>query len=171
MSAVGSYQNWPPQSMFRHCNTAATKLIRNAKEVAPITHNTRPVVTTNKNNINPQHLDAIFQKKRSLRSKIRKDLKNMDPLQRIQEDHVIQNIVLESPWFKASKRLCAYISCATLREVDTSRIVSEVLCYRNNGLSQFLACVYSSNILWISRIHFFFVEKFLPQLIDHQTST
>lgn len=42
-------------------------------------------------------------------------------------DNAIQSIVLGAPWFKASKSLCAYISCATLREVDTSRIVSEVL--------------------------------------------
>ncbi|KAL5761918.1 hypothetical protein ACOSP7_018182 [Xanthoceras sorbifolium] len=144
MSASGSYQIWPAQSMFRHCKTTATRIIRNAKEVSPITHPrplallalsgdvTRTVVTMNKDAIDPQQLDAIFQQKQSLRSKIRKDLKNMDPVQRIQEDNVIQNIVLESPWFKASKSLCAYISCATLREVDTSRIVSDILSNPDN---------------------------------------
>ncbi|TXG56400.1 hypothetical protein EZV62_017713 [Acer yangbiense] len=143
MSAIGSYiQDWPAQSqtMFRHCKTTATRVIRKAKEVALITHPrslalsalsgdvTRTVVTMNRDDaIDPLHLDAIFQQKRSLRSKVRKNLKNMDPVQRIHEDNAIQNIVLESPWFKASKSLCAYISCATLREVDTSRIVSEIL--------------------------------------------
>ncbi|KAK0575389.1 hypothetical protein LWI29_038304 [Acer saccharum] len=148
MSAIGSYiQDWPAQSqtMFCHCRTTATRVIRKAKEVALITHPrslalsalsgdvTRTVVTMNRDDaIDPQHLDAIFQQKRSLRSKVRKDLKNMDPVQRIREDNAIQNIVLESPWFKASKRLCAYISCATLREVDTSRIVSEILSNQDN---------------------------------------
>ncbi|KAK4842342.1 hypothetical protein QYF36_019868 [Acer negundo] len=148
MSAIGSYiQEWPAQSqtMFRHCKTTATRVIRKAKEVALITHPrplalsalsgdvTRTVVTMNKDDaIDPQHLDAIFQQKQSLRSKVRKDLKNMDPVQRIREDNAIQNIVLESPWFKASKSLCAYISCATLREVDTSRIVSEILSNQDN---------------------------------------
>ncbi|KAK3223188.1 hypothetical protein Dsin_010213 [Dipteronia sinensis] len=148
MSAIGSYiQDWPAQSqtMFRHCKTTATRVIRKATEVALITHPrslalsalsgdvTRTVVTMNKDDaIDPQHLDAIFQQKRSLRSKVRKDLKNMDPVQRIQEDNAIQNIVLESPWFKDSKSLCAYISCATLREVDTSRVVSEILSNQDN---------------------------------------
>lgn len=42
-------------------------------------------------------------------------------------DIAIQSIILGAAWFQASKRLCAYISCAALREVDTSRITSEVL--------------------------------------------
>ncbi|KAH7570189.1 hypothetical protein JRO89_XS05G0065200 [Xanthoceras sorbifolium] len=158
MSASGSYQIWPAQSMFRHCKTTATRIIRNAKEVSPITHPrplallalsgdvTRTVVTMNKDAIDPQQLDAIFQQKQSLRSKIRKDLKNMDPVQRIQEDNVIQNIVLESPWFKASKSLCAYISCATLREVDTSRIVSDILSNPDNGLSEFFTHIFVQHI-------------------------
>ena len=48
-------------------------------------------------------------------------------------DNAIQSIVLEAPWFKASKSLCAYISCAALREVDTSRIVSQVLSKPTQG--------------------------------------
>ncbi|KAL2244007.1 UNVERIFIED_CONTAM: 5-formyltetrahydrofolate cyclo-ligase, mitochondrial [Sesamum indicum] len=39
----------------------------------------------------------------------------------------IQSIVLEAPWFKSCKRLCAYISCPALREVDTSKVLSEIL--------------------------------------------
>ncbi|KAK8942767.1 hypothetical protein KSP39_PZI009497 [Platanthera zijinensis] len=42
-------------------------------------------------------------------------------------DIKIQNIVLDSSWFKAAKRLCAYVSCEALREVDTTQILSEVL--------------------------------------------
>ncbi|XP_024313556.1 5-formyltetrahydrofolate cyclo-ligase, mitochondrial isoform X3 [Brachypodium distachyon] len=42
-------------------------------------------------------------------------------------DLAIQSNILNSSWFKASKRLCAYISCAQLREVDTSKILAEVL--------------------------------------------
>ncbi|KAL5994497.1 hypothetical protein ACLOJK_024550 [Asimina triloba] len=73
------------------------------------------------------NLDAVFQQKRALRSKIRKDLKAMSPEQKREEDIAIQNIVLEAPWFKSSSRLCAYISCDALREVQTSKILSEVL--------------------------------------------
>ncbi|KAK1314667.1 hypothetical protein QJS10_CPA06g01603 [Acorus calamus] len=69
----------------------------------------------------------IIQQKKALRSKIRKDLKAMSPIQRSQEDAVIQDLVLNSSWFKSSKGLCAYISCESLREVDTSRILSEIL--------------------------------------------
>jgi hypothetical protein len=42
-------------------------------------------------------------------------------------DLAIQSTILNSSWFKASKRLCAYISCYRLREVDTSKILAEVL--------------------------------------------
>ncbi|XP_034682694.1 5-formyltetrahydrofolate cyclo-ligase, mitochondrial-like isoform X1 [Vitis riparia] len=52
----------------------------------------------------------------------------MDLIQRSKEDDAIQSIVLEAPWFKSSKSLFAYVSCATLQEVDTSRILSECLC-------------------------------------------
>ncbi|PPS12981.1 hypothetical protein GOBAR_AA07660 [Gossypium barbadense] len=77
--------------------------------------------------VNPHELDAIFEQKRSLRSKVRKALKNMDPILRSQEDNAIENIVVESSWFKASKSLCAYVSSPALLEVGTSRIISEVL--------------------------------------------
>nr|GMC48310.1 5-formyltetrahydrofolate cyclo-ligase, mitochondrial [Ipomoea batatas] len=72
-------------------------------------------------------LDAIFAQKKALRSKIRRDLKSMDPTQRSQEDEAIQNAVLKAPWFKDCKRLCAYICCSALREVDTSKILVQVL--------------------------------------------
>ena len=42
-------------------------------------------------------------------------------------DEAIQSIVLEAPWFKSSQGLCAYISCAALREVDTSKVLAEIL--------------------------------------------
>ncbi|URE14686.1 5-formyltetrahydrofolate cyclo-ligase family [Musa troglodytarum] len=69
---------------------------------------------------------VVLQKKRALRSQIRRELKVFSPAQREQEDVAIQNLVLNSPWFKSSKGLCAYISCEALREVDTSKIVAEV---------------------------------------------
>nr|XP_004299620.2 PREDICTED: 5-formyltetrahydrofolate cyclo-ligase, mitochondrial [Fragaria vesca subsp. vesca] len=80
-------------------------------------------MTTN----NQDHLDALFKQKRMLRTKVRKALKSMDPVLRSQEDDAIQSIVLEAPWFKSSQRLCAYISCAALREVDTSKVLAEIL--------------------------------------------
>ncbi|KAL9424050.1 hypothetical protein AB3S75_036017 [Citrus x aurantiifolia] len=146
MSAIASYQNCSGQGMFRHCKTTA-RLIRNAKEIAPVTHlpttplsavssNVRTNIVMKNDVVDPHQLEAIFQKKRSLRSKIRKELKNMDPIQRSQEDTAIQDIVLESSWFKASRNICAYISCASLREVDTSRIVSDILSNQTDGNGQ-----------------------------------
>uniref|UniRef100_A0A5B6YXF8 5-formyltetrahydrofolate cyclo-ligase n=1 Tax=Davidia involucrata TaxID=16924 RepID=A0A5B6YXF8_DAVIN len=73
------------------------------------------------------HLDAIFKQKKGLLSRVRKDLKGMDPTQRSEEDNAIQSLVLKAPWFKSCKRLCAYISCSALREVDTLQVLSEIL--------------------------------------------
>ncbi|XP_073134315.1 5-formyltetrahydrofolate cyclo-ligase, mitochondrial isoform X2 [Henckelia pumila] len=84
-------------------------------------------------------LDTIFQLKKSLRLKIKKELKSMDPILRSQEDDAIQRIVLESPWFRTCKRLCAYITCAALREVDTSKLLSETL---KDGQSQVRKTLY-----------------------------
>ncbi|XVE84959.1 hypothetical protein DITRI_Ditri17bG0053700 [Diplodiscus trichospermus] len=142
MDAIDFCPNGKAQSMFVH--RKATKLLCKAKEVAHVAHPrmiasptfrcsaayvSRTMVTTGKEGaaVDPCELEAIFEQKRSLRSKVRKALKNMDPIQRSQEDNAIRNIVLESSWFKASKILCAYISSPALHEADTSRIISEVL--------------------------------------------
>ncbi|KAM0952087.1 putative 5-formyltetrahydrofolate cyclo-ligase [Dioscorea sansibarensis] len=71
--------------------------------------------------------DATAQQKRALRSEVRKALKAFSPSQRSDEDSAIQSLVLDSSWFKSCRSLCAYISCEALREVDTSRIISETL--------------------------------------------
>lgn len=42
--------------------------------------------------------------------------------------------MLEAPWFKSSQRLCAYISCAALREVDTSKVLAEILQGSDKGV-------------------------------------
>lgn len=70
---------------------------------------------------------SVAEQKRALRSRIRKELRSFPADQRSQEDMKIQNFVLDSSWFKSAKRLCAYISCEALREVDTTTIVSEIL--------------------------------------------
>ncbi|XP_050223773.1 5-formyltetrahydrofolate cyclo-ligase, mitochondrial [Mercurialis annua] len=87
----------------------------------------RPTTTMTTNQQPPTNLDEIFKQKRTLRTKVRKALKSMDPSLRSQEDYAIQRLVLEAPWFKCSKRLCAYISCSALREVDTSMLLREIL--------------------------------------------
>ncbi|KAH1072638.1 hypothetical protein J1N35_024966 [Gossypium stocksii] len=146
MGAIDCYPNskLKLQNMFLH--RKSTNLISKAKEVALVAHPhrhimpsptirssaanlTRTMAAINKDGIgvDPHELDAIFEQKRSLRSKVRKALKNMDPILRSQEDNAIQNIVVESSWFKASKSLCAYVSSPALLEVGTSRIISEVL--------------------------------------------
>lgn len=70
---------------------------------------------------------SVFEQKRALRSRIRKELRSFPVDRRIQEDMEIQNTVLDSSWFKSAKRLCPYISCEALREVDTTKILSETL--------------------------------------------
>ncbi|KAL6583885.1 5-formyltetrahydrofolate cyclo-ligase, mitochondrial [Orobanche minor] len=76
-------------------------------------------------------MDTIFKQKKTLRSQVKKELKSMDPILRSHEDDAIQRIILEAPWFRSCRRLCAYISCGALREVDTSKIISEIL--KNTG--------------------------------------
>ncbi|KAH9297913.1 hypothetical protein KI387_029595 [Taxus chinensis] len=70
---------------------------------------------------------AVLEQKQALRSRVRRNLKALDPIQRKQQDEAVQKLVLEAPWFKSSTSLCAYISCEGLREVDTSKIISSIL--------------------------------------------
>ncbi|CAK9184737.1 unnamed protein product [Ilex paraguariensis] len=93
----------------------------------PVSAMTTMMNTEDHHSSAPTHLDTIFRMKRTLRSRVKKELKAMDPTIRSLEDNAIQNIVLEAPWFKSRKRLCAYISCSALREVDTSKVLSEIL--------------------------------------------
>ncbi|KAJ7528944.1 hypothetical protein O6H91_15G026100 [Diphasiastrum complanatum] len=72
-------------------------------------------------------LEAIMQQKRFLRTQVRQELRNMIPARRSEEDAAIQNHVIASNWFKKSNQICAYVSCANLREVDTTKILAECL--------------------------------------------
>ncbi|XP_057443038.1 5-formyltetrahydrofolate cyclo-ligase, mitochondrial [Lotus japonicus] len=83
--------------------------------------------TNSSSSSNHDDLDAIFKQKRILRTQVKKTLKSIDPSLRSQQDNAIQDIILGAPWFKSSARLCAYISCSALREVDTSKLLSEIL--------------------------------------------
>ncbi|KDP21265.1 hypothetical protein JCGZ_21736 [Jatropha curcas] len=143
MRTVDIYLHCELKNMFPPAKNIAFSLINKAKQLPLITHPRtipsfaatlspfsaalRTTVTMNKDAADSHDIEAIFQRKHLLRSKIRKQLKNMDPIKRSEEDNAIQSTVVEAPWFKASKSLCAYISCGSLREVDTSRIVSEAL--------------------------------------------
>nr|GEV97541.1 5-formyltetrahydrofolate cyclo-ligase, mitochondrial [Tanacetum cinerariifolium] len=73
------------------------------------------------------NLEDIFTQKKMLRSKVKKDLRLMDPTLRSHQDDAIQNLILEAPWFNSCKGLCAYISCSALREVDTSKVLRHIL--------------------------------------------
>ncbi|XP_073299484.1 5-formyltetrahydrofolate cyclo-ligase, mitochondrial-like [Primulina huaijiensis] len=134
MTIVGLYFHRLARRMTHRCTLAAAQFppLR-AKTPAPLLHlNLRFSTTSTFSNMNATNpatldLDTIFELKKSLRFKIKKELKSMDPIYRSQEDDEIQRIVLESPWFKTCKRLCAYITCAALREVDTSKLLSEIL--------------------------------------------
>ncbi|XP_035540275.1 5-formyltetrahydrofolate cyclo-ligase, mitochondrial-like [Juglans regia] len=94
-----------------------------------------------------EHLDSVFKQKRALRSRVRKALKTMELELRSQEDNAIQSIILESPWFKSSRRLCAYISCSALREVDTSKLLFETLSNPTGGMA-----THTGKILYVPRV-------------------
>ncbi|TYI62008.1 hypothetical protein E1A91_D10G214300v1 [Gossypium mustelinum] len=93
------------------------------------------------------NLESVFKQKRIIRSNVRQTLKSMDPSLRSQEDDIIQSIVLEAPWFKSSKRLCAYISCSALREVDTSKLLSQILSPAPDGNK-----LQTAKILYVPRV-------------------
>ncbi|OMO87262.1 5-formyltetrahydrofolate cyclo-ligase [Corchorus olitorius] len=119
-------------AMSSSAAAAITKLIFIRNNHHPRSHSLPPfqVAAMSNNSKQPEeegHLESIFKQKKILRSKVRQALKSMDPPLRSQEDDVIQTIVSEAPWFKSSKRLCAYISCSSLREVDTSKLLSQIL--------------------------------------------
>ncbi|XP_057519795.1 5-formyltetrahydrofolate cyclo-ligase, mitochondrial-like isoform X2 [Amaranthus tricolor] len=84
-------------------------------------------ITSSTSDVTVAELESIFKQKRMIRSKVRKSLKEMDPSQRTLEDDAIQHLVLDAPWFKSTRRLCAYISCHALREVDTSKVLAQIL--------------------------------------------
>ncbi|XP_027187762.1 5-formyltetrahydrofolate cyclo-ligase, mitochondrial isoform X4 [Cicer arietinum] len=85
------------------------------------------MTTINCNSNNRDDVDAVFKQKKTLRTQVKKCLKAMDPSLRSQQDNAIQDIILGAPWFKSSLRLCAYISCSALREVDTFKLLSQIL--------------------------------------------
>ncbi|CAN0903152.1 5-formyltetrahydrofolate cyclo-ligase, mitochondrial [Linum grandiflorum] len=109
-----------------HFTYFSTKLPPATTTVASFPTKQSPVAAMNADD-QSSNLDELFKQKRLLRSKVRKSLKSMDPSLRSQQDEAIQSIVLEAPWFKSSQRLCAYISCSALREVDTSKLLSHIL--------------------------------------------
>ncbi|CAI9112442.1 OLC1v1012894C3 [Oldenlandia corymbosa var. corymbosa] len=83
--------------------------------------------TTTSTTSDSSDLGTIINQKKALRTKVRRALRSMDPNLRSQEDEAIQNLVLQAPWFKFCESLCAYISCSALREVDTSKLLHEIL--------------------------------------------
>ncbi|KAJ9163679.1 hypothetical protein P3X46_023321 [Hevea brasiliensis] len=107
----------------------------------------RPNVTMSTDLDQSTHLNEIFKQKGILRTQVRKALKFMDPSLRSQEDNAIQSIVLEAPWFKSSRSLCAYISCTSLREVDTSKLLTEIL--RNPAKD---GCAQTGKKLYVPRV-------------------
>ena len=132
------------QGMFCHYRAKSRRqMISSAKEMVMLTHartlassptalssypvNVRPsnrsfvtMTTTTNNNNDPHEVDAIFQRKHSLRSKLRKDLKNMDPIRRSEEGPKILCYSIDFKLFvslpvrkkkKKLKQLCIYLWC------------------------------------------------------------
>ena len=65
--------------------STATPFSSHPTKVRLVPDPNRSFVTMTTNSDNPHEVDAIFQRKHSLRSKLRKDLKNMDPIWRSKE--------------------------------------------------------------------------------------
>ncbi|GAB2234334.1 hypothetical protein Droror1_Dr00003582 [Drosera rotundifolia] len=123
----------PPRQRFHHHHLFGHQHHPIAAAMSSSTTTTAPsvIIAAAQDVISSGDLENIIKQKKILRSKVRRSLKEMDPAQRLLEDNLIQSIVLEAPWFKSSKRLCAYISCSALREVDTSKILADIL--QNQG--------------------------------------
>ncbi|KAI5077581.1 hypothetical protein GOP47_0007405 [Adiantum capillus-veneris] len=71
-------------------------------------------------------MSSIFEQKKALRSRIRRELRLRYPSLALEEDPMIQKYILESPWYKNSHHICAYISCPSIREVGTTQVVSDI---------------------------------------------
>ncbi|KAL3684324.1 hypothetical protein R1sor_002346 [Riccia sorocarpa] len=72
-------------------------------------------------------VELLRQKKKELRSSMKLTLRKFPLESRQEEDAAIQKHVLSADWFEQSRRFCAYLSCAKLREVDTTQIVASIL--------------------------------------------
>nr|GEW44854.1 5-formyltetrahydrofolate cyclo-ligase, mitochondrial [Tanacetum cinerariifolium] len=97
------------------------------------------------------NLEDIFTQKKMLRSKVKKDLRLMDPTLRSHQDDAIQNLILEAPWFNSCKGLCAYISCSALREVDTSKVLRHILNNPTKVLIVALVCSSGRSAITLSK--------------------
>ncbi|KAL2652510.1 hypothetical protein R1flu_020638 [Riccia fluitans] len=72
-------------------------------------------------------VELLRQQKKALRLAMKRTLRNFPLESRLEEDKAIQKHVLSADWFAQSRSLCAYLSCAALREVDTNQIVASIL--------------------------------------------
>ncbi|CAM6088283.1 unnamed protein product [Calypogeia fissa] len=71
--------------------------------------------------------ESVKQQKKALRAVVKRKLRTFPLHLRQEEDNAIQAHILSADWFKQSRKLCAYLSCAALREVETSQIVTQIL--------------------------------------------
>ncbi|CAA0820816.1 5-formyltetrahydrofolate cyclo-ligase-mitochondrial [Striga hermonthica] len=128
MTVIGLLHRLAVRTPLKFTPTTATV----SPPLSPTVHTTfGPSATMSAASTAASPLDAVFKQKKALRSQVKRELRSMDPTLRSQEDDAIQRIVLEAPWFKSCRRLCAYISCGALREVDTAKVLSAIL--RNTG--------------------------------------
>ncbi|BBG94146.1 5-formyltetrahydrofolate cycloligase [Prunus dulcis] len=130
-----------PRNMFSHSRASASELINRAKEAVTLITQPRTLASPPLFTSRPANERLASQSHRSFATMNRNDDPNrssipaeaLAPVQNAQRaqkygpDAAIQSIVVNNPWFKSSKSVCAYISSPALREVDTTRIVSEIL--------------------------------------------
>jgi 5-formyltetrahydrofolate cyclo-ligase len=71
--------------------------------------------------------DTLVSQKKAMRTVVKKELRQLSKEQRQAEDDAIQQHILDSQLFQRAGRLCAYLACEPLREVDTKRIIPAAL--------------------------------------------
>ncbi|GAQ81403.1 5-formyltetrahydrofolate cyclo-ligase [Klebsormidium nitens] len=71
--------------------------------------------------------ESLVAEKKASRNVVKKELRQLSKEQRQAEDEAIQRHVLDMDFFQKARRVCAYLACEPLREVDTKRIVPAAL--------------------------------------------
>lgn len=71
--------------------------------------------------------ESLVAEKKALRSVVKKELRQLSKEQRQEEDEDIQRHILDLELFQKATRVCAYLACEPLREVDTKRVVPAAL--------------------------------------------
>ncbi|KAH7429465.1 hypothetical protein KP509_09G049900 [Ceratopteris richardii] len=71
-------------------------------------------------------MNSVAKQKTALRSQMRSLLRRHYDSLLQHEDAMIQKNVLESEWYNRSNHICGYISCNSIWDVGTSKIIQDI---------------------------------------------